>query len=78
MNGKLLRIVPAKSNDPKATAHLCQGTQVFAGDVKVKGVCKVTLTAETGDGVWRALIECFVEPPDELLADGVVVKQAEG
>lgn len=42
------------------------GTKVMVGDVELEGVSRLTLVAEP-DNVWRATIECYAGPPQDLL-----------
>lgn len=67
MNIHFARIVPGTS---KVGLHPTRGTQVWIGDTRLNGVTGITLRADIND-VWRATIECHVEPPAELLAAAV-------
>jgi hypothetical protein len=48
-----------------------QGTKVMIGDLPLPGVTKITLHGEAND-IWRATIECNLQPPSELVALSVV------
>lgn len=61
------RIVPPVGAGGITRTH---GTQVWVGDTRLNGVTGITLRADLND-VWRATIECHVEPPAELLAAAV-------
>lgn len=67
----LLRIIPG----PIVANHFnkTEGTKVITSDGReVNGVIRVTLVAELGD-VWRATIECFCVPPEEVKVMGSLV-----
>lgn len=67
MSTHFIRIVPAQGGPgPQPT----RGTQVWVGDTRINGVTGITLCADLND-VWRATVECVVEPPAELLAAAV-------
>ena len=67
MNNHTIRIVPAIGNGgPQPT----RGTRVLVGDTRIDGVIGITLRADIND-LWRATIECHVEPPSDLLAAAV-------
>ncbi len=42
------------------------GTRVWVGGEELSGITGITLRADV-DNVWRATLECIVEPPEELL-----------
>jgi hypothetical protein len=63
---QLIRVVPNPPSESGLT--LTQGTKLMIGDVDIsRGVTSVTLHCEVND-VWRATIECNVEPPADLAA----------
>lgn len=66
---KLARIVPAEADD--AMANLTNGTKVFVGDQELTGVTRIVLTCDIND-VWRARIDCMVQPPMDLQASAVI------
>ena len=72
MSGACLRVVPA---DPHGGSgpHRCQGTKLFVGDQELTGVTRVELVAQV-NGVWRAKVECWVNPPADLLAEVVFTR----
>lgn len=70
MTKHIARIVPAIGKD--GLPILSNGTQVWIGNVRLEGVYAITLRAEI-DALWRATIECYVEPPAELLVEADVL-----
>lgn len=70
----LMKIVPGMSEDGKPT--LTHGTRVVLPDgTEVQGVTHIELVAHVND-VWRAKIECIVQPPEsiDVLAEVVEVE----
>lgn len=64
-DSKTVRIVPAPNSGsgPSKT----QGTQVWCGDERIKGIHKITLIAEPRN-MWRAIIESTVQVDGEIAA----------
>lgn len=73
---RLARIVPPVAGEHGAT--LTRGTNVIlpSGE-RLNGVTRITLTADTDD-VWRASIECVVEPPPINAAIRAILYRREG
>ena len=65
MRHQPVRIVPPATDKNGIT--LTQGTQVLLGDVPLKNVTKIILTADVND-IWRAEIHCMVkmQPMDAM------------
>lgn len=57
----LARIIPNEASGDELSRT--QGTKVMVGDQPLRGVTKITLVAGVDD-VWRATIECMVQPTD--------------
>lgn len=70
MSKHLAKIVP-NIDGVRDVACLSRGTRVVVGDAELTGVTRIVLVADVDD-IWRATIECHVEPPDELLASSVI------
>lgn len=68
----VLRVVPAEPRDGKGP-HRCQGARLFVGDQELTGVTRVELVAQV-NGVWRAKVECWVNPPADLRAEAVFTR----
>lgn len=67
--GSLLKVVPAahEGEGPQR----CQGTRMYVGGQELTGVIRVELIAEV-NSLWRANVECWVEPPADLLSEPVI------
>lgn len=66
MNGEYtIKIIPGKFQ--KSGPMLTSGTVLMVGENEIAGVTGLTLRADVDD-LWRATIEAYVRPPDELLA----------
>jgi len=65
---KLVRIVPVSAGDDRPNPT--QGTAVYVGDQEITGVTRIELVCEVNN-VWRAKIECMVDPPANLLATAI-------
>lgn len=70
MSKHLAKIVP-NFDGGHDVACITRGTRVVVGDAELAGVTRIVLVADV-DEVWRATIECLVEPPAELLASSVI------
>lgn len=63
MQGEYIRIVPPPGG---AGPMLTRGTKVFVGDVEVKGVFKIEITADL-DSVWRATVHFYPGDVPEII-----------
>lgn len=68
----MIRVVPGPAND--SGLNLCNGTKVFVGDTNINGVYSVTLRADV-NSVWRAVIECYIDPPVVDAKGEIIVKK---
>lgn len=66
---QLMRVVAPESMEDGLARTM--GTKVFVGDQQVTGITRIELVCEVND-VWRARIECHIQPPADLSALAVV------
>lgn len=65
----ILTIKPALG--PDGMPNMCQGTKVYDSQGhEIQDITKITLYADLDHDLWRAQIECFVTPPEQIIAVG--------
>ena len=68
-DGQIERIVSSPPDAGGLTRT--QGTKIMVGDSQMTGVTRIELVCDVND-VWRARIDCMVQPPADLSALSII------